>query len=138
MMKVLAAVAALGLATPGIATAQAESLFKSELAQSCFASVMSDVNLRTWARSHPTLARRLLVADPGHCALPYQVGSVTGIGPIADGVRYAEQIRFGATVVQTVTGNNYRPLIPIKVDDIASYMDWTDVDLYELPTSYLQ
>ena len=137
-MKVFAAVAALGLATPGIATAQAESLFQSELAQGCFDSAMADVNLRTWARSHPQLATRLLIAEPDHCALPYEVGSVTGIGPIADGVRYAEQVRFGATVVQTVTGNNYRPLIPIRVDDIASYMDWSDVDFYELLTPYLQ
>ena len=97
---------------------------------------MSDANLRSWARSHRTLARRLLIADPDHCALHYEVGSVTGIGPIADGARYAEQIRFGSTVAQSVTA--FGPWRPINVDDIASYMDWSAIDFYELPTSYPQ
>ena len=55
MMKVLAAVAALGLATPGIATAQSLFEFESELIRSCL-------------RDH------LLKKDPNICTIHYELG----------------------------------------------------------------
>ena len=74
---------------------------KVVLGQKCFASILSDNNMRTWARHNPILANRLWQQDSTDCA-PIGKRITHGVGPVIDGQEYAEMIQFESSVMQDV------------------------------------
>ena len=129
MMKVLAAVAALGLATPGIATAEPTDPVNSHRAA---VRVANNIDSKaSWSKLY-LKASRAYKAEPTF-SFAFKAPQYS----IWQSPRHESQQWFQSEFKRLID-HNFNQMYSVNAVDIAHYFDWPSDDMYELPLAYLK